>query len=313
MQTFYMMVGLPASGKSTKAEKIKRHQLHFGSEIVIHSSDAIREELLGDVQDQSQQSKVFEVLHQRIFDDLLAGKSVIYDATNVSYKRRAAFLNDLKSLRLPKLNKVCVFMVTPYEDCIKNNESRERRVPVEVIDRMYRNIDVPMMAEGWDEIDIRYCTAFVPRIIDNKLRELGAIEQDNPHHTLTIGQHCLAAWGAMLDMYPEAPRYLLRAALLHDIGKEKTKAFVNSKGEPSEIAHFYNHERVGAYDSFLYTGDMSAADALHVALLIRWHMAPFVISHSEHPDKTEQKFRRLLGEDVWNEIKILHECDLRAH
>ena len=48
MQFFYMMVGLPGSGKSWYA----------GNKLlnaVVHSSDAIREEILGDVTDQSNQ------------------------------------------------------------------------------------------------------------------------------------------------------------------------------------------------------------------------------------------------------------------
>ena len=44
--TFIMMVGLPYSGKSYYAEKLSKE---YGA--VIHSSDAIRAEILGDVQD----------------------------------------------------------------------------------------------------------------------------------------------------------------------------------------------------------------------------------------------------------------------
>lgn len=56
MQFFYMMVGLPGSGKSWYA----------GNKLpnaVVHSSDAIREEILGDVTDQSNQQLVFQTLH----------------------------------------------------------------------------------------------------------------------------------------------------------------------------------------------------------------------------------------------------------
>lgn len=82
--TFIMMVGLPYSGKSYYAEKLSKE---YGA--VAHSSDAIRAEILGDVQDQNNNGKVFEVLHRRVYDDLSNGKSVIYDATNINYKRRS--------------------------------------------------------------------------------------------------------------------------------------------------------------------------------------------------------------------------------
>lgn len=43
MVEFIMLVGLPGSGKSTYAEKLKEKGY------IIHSSDAIREELTGDI------------------------------------------------------------------------------------------------------------------------------------------------------------------------------------------------------------------------------------------------------------------------
>lgn len=80
---FMMMVGLPYSGKSCYAEKLKEE---FNA--VVHSSDAIREEILRDVQDQNNNGKVFDVLHRRVIEDLSNGRNVIYDATNINYKRR---------------------------------------------------------------------------------------------------------------------------------------------------------------------------------------------------------------------------------
>ena len=84
---FFMMVGLPYSGKSERAKQLSREH-----NAVIHSSDDIRAEILGDVQDQANNAKVFEVLHERVKRDLLAGKNVIYDATNINHKRRKASL-----------------------------------------------------------------------------------------------------------------------------------------------------------------------------------------------------------------------------
>ena len=68
--TFIMCVGIPGTGKSTWLENNKE-ELNF----IIHSSDAIREEL-GDVNDQSKNELVFNTLHKRIKEDLLNGKNV---------------------------------------------------------------------------------------------------------------------------------------------------------------------------------------------------------------------------------------------
>ena len=313
MATFCMMVGLPGSGKSHLSGMIMRQNHSRGIDTVVHASDAICAEILGNESDQSQRHKVFDVLHQRVKDDLRAGKYVIYDATNISYKRRMAFLIELDALHIEHLYRICVFMATPFEQCLENNCTRERIVPEDVIRRMRLSFDVPMREEGWNCVVPYNTPDYVAGNMDRKLKELCRIGQDSHHHSLTVGQHCLAAWGYLHEHYPEASNILSRATLLHDLGKESTKAFLDSKGEPSEEAHFYNHERVGAYDSFSYTGDMSEQERMRVALLIRWHMLPFVISHSENPAKTEAKFRRLLGDNVWKNIQILHECDMRAH
>ena len=65
MSDFIMLVGLPASGKSTYAEKLRKDGYH------IHSSDKIREELTGDVNSQDKNTDVFVELHKRVKLDLI--------------------------------------------------------------------------------------------------------------------------------------------------------------------------------------------------------------------------------------------------
>lgn len=305
MQYFYMMVGLPGSGKSYYAQKLP--------DVVIHSSDAIREELLGNISDQSNQELVFQTLHDRVLEDLRIGKNVVYDATNINFRRRQQFLSQVRALRILNLNAVCVFTAAHYSKCLENNAARERTIPESVIKRMYENFDIPMMSEGWDEIWIENDYEWGWAKWETTLKRLSAIEHDNPHHEFTIGQHCLAAWAYLLDHYPDADIALKRAVILHDIGKEHTKVFHDSYGEPTEVAHYYHHERVGAYDSFAYTGDLSTKERLDVALLIRWHMYPYVVSRSDNPQKTMKKIVNLIGEAEWNRLLILNECDLHAH
>lgn len=303
MQTFYMMVGLPSSGKSFAADNIPG--------AIIHSSNAIRAEILGDVNRQDQQDLVFQTLHERVMRDLADGKSVIYDATNTNYKRRMAFLRRINAMNLSCFN-VCVFLATPYVDCLKGNTNRERQVPESVIKRMYEHFDIPMMCEGWDAIWIEDNGYSYPSIDDTLLR-LITIEHDNPHHEFSIGKHCLAAWSYLEGHYPNPDLVLSRATLLHDFGKESTKVFHNGRGNPTDIAHYYHHEHTSAYDSFTYTTDMSDEDRLKVALLVRWHMWPYVVEKSDNPSKTLRKVIQLLGEDIWKQIMVLHDCDLHAH
>lgn len=241
MPIFTMMVGLPGSGKSYYAKQLSEET---GS--VIHSSVDIRCEICGNASDQSANQKVFDVLHDRVISDLLCGKSVIYDATNISYKRRMSFLSRIKKIFCEKH---CVFMATPFEECLKRNESRDRVVPYEAIDRMYRNMWIPYTYEGWDKVTLRYPDGFRPMGVFGLFfggNGLWKKEHDNPHHTLSIGAHC---FGAELCVSPTAREEVKSAALLHDIGKPFTKTFVDCNGHFSDVAHYYDHQHISAYQS----------------------------------------------------------------
>ena len=100
MQMFYMMVGLPGSGKSLTAKAFLN--------TITHSSDAIRAEIFSDENRQDQQELVFQTLHKRVLNDLANGKNVVYDATNISYKRRMVFAGQRNATsRSP--NSVCLY------------------------------------------------------------------------------------------------------------------------------------------------------------------------------------------------------------
>lgn len=60
----------------------------------------------------------------------------------------------MDTLKLLNCKKVCVFVDTPFEVCVKRNDERERTVPKEAMDRMKRFLEPPTFAEGWDEIRV---------------------------------------------------------------------------------------------------------------------------------------------------------------
>lgn len=97
------------------------------------------------------------------------------------------------------------------------------------------------------------------------------------------------------------------AALLHDIGKPFVKDFHDANGNPTLEAHYYNHEHVSAYLAAQYT--FSYNNSKHISELVRWHMLPFFVKEP----KTEDKYRRMLGDELYNEVLLLHEADLAAH
>lgn len=303
MTKLFMMIGIPASGKTSLAEQIAKSE---DAEIV--SSDNIRKELYGDENIQGDNNKVFRILQDRVVKGLKANKNMIYDATNISYKTRMAFLQRLNKL---EVEKIAIMVATPYEQCLIRNSQRERQVPEEVIKRMYFNFYVPQYFEGWDDIQIKYTNNYIFFFGD-----LEDIKQDNPHHKLTVLEHCKKTEEILNKQNGQLSIPINFAGRLHDIGKLETKTFINSKGEKTDIAHFYNHEKVSAYDSLFHVNLRSRIEmmkdeefVLETIKLIQWHMLPW----TKMSEKTEQKYKKLLGENFWNDLMILHKADKEAH
>lgn len=327
---FWMMVGLPGSGKSTIAKTIQRSVPNT----VIRSSDELRGELFGNVNDQSKNNELFIELHRRIKADLSAGRNVIYDATNLNKKRRASFLAELKNI---DCFKQCVMVMVPYEICLRRNEARfERRVPDDVIKRMYMNFQPPYYSEGFDAISIEFYfdikDSFEKYDIDKLFRSESwfmTFDQENSHHQLPLGEHCWKASEYFADLIDkgedveERKRLVLvsNAAFIHDVGKPFTKTRLNAKGEDDGECHYYQHHCVGAYDSFFYFRNYEPSNELdspeqiermlYCSNLIYYHMMPY--TSWKQSKKARERDKRLMTQQMYEDVLLLHEADLAAH
>ena len=115
---FYVMVGLSASGKSTIAKEISRE----GNRVIV-SSDSIRGEICdGGVIDQTKNEEVFKIFHKRIRDNLVAGRNVIADATNINMKARRSLLENVKKI---SCYKIAYIIPKPSDKCIEDNIYKE--------------------------------------------------------------------------------------------------------------------------------------------------------------------------------------------
>ena len=296
-----MLVGIPGSGKSTVARQYEQKGYK------VHSSDTVRRELYGQEEKQGKASEVFALLTQRIRNDLKAGFSCVLDATNLIRKRRIHLVNTLSKYADKK---TCLIVLANPEECLKRNGMRPRKVPENKIYDMLCSFETPYYYEGWDEIKTyRGENTFIfPR---EKVKNLS---QDNPHHSLTLGEHLDKTRDyCMLEGTSEKVQ---EAAWYHDIGKMYTKQFVNGKGEITEIAHYYGHENYGAY---LYlcekacsdNSDANWEDTLYIANLINWHMKP--LTTWQYSPAREKKDRKLMGEDMYEDLMQLHRADIEAH
>ena len=317
--SFIMMVGLPGSGKSTYAKTLTLD----GKPYIIHSSDKLREELYGDAAIQGDNNKLFAELHKRIKEDLRCGENVVYDATNIKKKNRIAFLRELEDI---PCHKDCIVMATEYKACVYNNEHRERKVPPEVIRRMFLNYQPPHEIEGFREIIyvFTYLTSDnrlveTPPNDDYTLSKLFKIannfNQENSHHTFSLGKHC-AETGKYIQNKRTNDFWLLMAALLHDVGKLDTKTKFNSRGVEDGEYHYYNHNCAGSYSSMFYFNNIETVwnkpcPMSDVTNYIYYHMHPYLAW--KQSERAKERDRKLLGDKMFNDIMLLHEADLAAH
>ena len=137
------LVGPPGCGKSTYAKQ------NFDKEnFVVLSSDEIRQELLKDESDQSQNDHVFEVLYKGMNDALSKNKNVVIDATNITKKTRKFVFDNIKS----ECTKTALIFDTPKNVCQILNKRRERVVPDYVIEKYFKIFECPEKSEGFDKI-----------------------------------------------------------------------------------------------------------------------------------------------------------------
>ena len=310
MTKLFMMIGLVGSGKSEQAKKFAAEY-----DAQIFSSDSLREEMFGDINHQADNDTLFKELHKRIRECLTSGQSAIYDATNINYKRRMEFL---KSLNKIPCEKIAVLMATPYAICLERNAQRERRVPEYVIKRMYMNWNTPYWYEGWDDIQIVYSegakwsTHLFESIALGHSHPVFNYNQNNKHHSLSLGEHLRMAYRFIYkDIEPDCGNTTLEmATALHDIGKPFCATYYNKKGEKSDECHYYDHQNTSAYDC-LFEKPLYNVDILGVSVLIMWHMRPYLAWGVS--EKAKEKDKKLLGEELFNEILELHKADLAAH
>ena len=295
MSDFTMVIGLPGSGKSTLCNKLC--SLEKDKNVYL-SSDELREKLLGDINNQSENHTVFEVMNKMAIESLKANKNVYYDATNISSKRRRALLQTIKKYTN---NCICLVLATPLEICLERNKNRNRVVPESVISNMYLNFEFPGYFEGWDLIEIIRKDNFTKNLFSSVINLMN-YNQDNPYHLETLGEHLVGTFDYLIKRTNNIELQI--AGLFHDIGKPYVKQFKDCKGNKTDIAHYYRHENVSAYETMFLPKEYNL-DIVKVCEYVQYHMKPF----SWNEEKTVQKYKNIYGEQFYNNIMLLNEAD----
>lgn len=141
-----IMCGLPGAGKSSIITNNS-----FMTEALIICPDNIRRELYGDPSIQGDGRKVFAIAYKRFENGITSPRynTVIFDATNITIRARKELINIAKKYNI---DISCYWMNTPKEECIKRQSLRDRKVPVEVIERMARQFQKPTVDEGFKDV-----------------------------------------------------------------------------------------------------------------------------------------------------------------
>ena len=319
-------VGLPSSGKTSWVDDfIAENQ---GQAIDVISSDRIREEIFNDIEDQNHNGEVFDLMKRRTKESLSQGHVAIYEATNISSKRRRALLKELNKYYDKA---ICLFKYKRLSACQIDNEERDREVPSDVIDRMYRNFEIPHKNEGFDEIIVDFDEK-TNLYLSNKSKggigflkdELLAIEtyddyrrllgqlglnqcidmpQDSKWHTLSLSKHMYFCFRAIRE-YHWHDINLVIASMLHDISKPN----VRTEDKDQKYAHYYGHENASAYDVIdilLRYVRIDIEDILEIAWLIGNHM-------KLKKDIDKDKFSNIIGYDDYLRLEALDNADNSA-
>lgn len=136
------MCGLQCSGKTTKAkELIKKYNFKY------LCADDYRE-----FYPYWNDNKIFIELYKQMNQFLSQGKNVIIDVTSTTVENRKLLLENIKHECL----KYIYIMDTPFEECLKRLEIRNkkisRQVPIEVLYNYQQDFILPSINEGWDKI-----------------------------------------------------------------------------------------------------------------------------------------------------------------
>ena len=304
----FMLIGLPGSGKSNFARnRVKFYDDCNKTRLEIVSSDDIREELYGTRSCQKDPAIIFEIAHERIINSLKQGWDVIFDATNITRKNRASLLKKIPAYT-EKFAQICW---APISTCIERDLKREFSVKADVIWKMAYKFQMPFYDEGFDHICISYPEDFnYKTYIEEDILNPSNINMshDSPYHSFSIWEHCKKAEEYAINN--KFSSFVVNAAKYHDIGKFFTKSFMNSKGEVTDRAHFYNHENVGAWLTLgvFNNSTVDNESIIFTAWLISQHMSIYALRQSG-----KNKYLDYLPHTWYHDLYNLFECDQAAH
>ncbi len=270
-QRYIIIGGIPGVGKSTVVNEFKNNgymvvcpdAIRFELAKNDHGADKLEGELTDYLQKYSREA--FEIANNKVKKYLANGKSVIFDATNTTSKRR---INLLRLASKIDVEKIAIYLECPLDVALDRNIKRSqtimglnkngdpvygRYVPQQYIKLKHLTQCLPTIREGYDSIYIlhdklrrdikKQDPISLFEALKNSddleltIKEMYANKQlqelfPSLHHCWMIDQenenHCYDLHMHMIktaQYLQNESLELFIAALLHDIGKIETKKF----------------------------------------------------------------------------------------
>jgi len=155
-----MLVGVPASGKSTW------HRNKYGEyPPIVASTDRIIEQVAssyGMTYDEGFKGMIQfaeQIMWRQITTCLMLGNDFIIDRTNLTAKSRAKFIQKLALHRyeiecvvFPEVGSKALSKEEWKRRLNRLNSRRGKTIPQEVLDKMIDSYEIPLMSEGFDKI-----------------------------------------------------------------------------------------------------------------------------------------------------------------
>ena len=151
MNKIIMLIGVPASGKTTAAEKLAAE---YNAAVI--STDRIRAALYGNESIQGNWSDIEAILYKDIKNAIKNKKNIILDATHYKKEYRAKIIKNFA--RYSDIS--AYYFNYPFSVIYKRNKERARVVPFNVLTAMYKELRTapPLLTEGFKSIKKMYAS-----------------------------------------------------------------------------------------------------------------------------------------------------------
>ena len=304
----YYLVGLPCKEKD---DYIKENS----DKNVLVSFNNIRKELYGYEKKKIDREKIIEEMTKKTKLYLEDGMDVLYEYGDINSKKRQKFLSNFNDAE-----KICIYFACDIDDSLAFNNNSEKKFSRDSMNKTFKNLQIPMYHEGWDEIKIiRDIKERENKEIktnnltyDDYINELKKNEsfskaigfnQDNPYHSHDVGTHMYYVYKYVSETTEDED--LIIAAMFHDTGKPYCKEF-NGK-----YARYIGHENVSAQLVINYLMDLNFEKdrILDIATLVQLHMRMLNLRGSE---KGKEKLIKNIGMDRFRKLELLYSADTKA-